>query len=347
VKRHCHILTLPVVVLAMMIGLCDQLPAQSAPSASPVIVQLQAETRMSYSAIPAGTQVKLGDIATITDQNADRAAALKALDLTAYDPERTLTIDRSFVEIRIQLSGLYPDGLVVKGPEQVTIAPPPQVELSDLGVEQVVFESLCRQFSILPEDLRVKLVSPFIGPSLAGIEDLQQARLELMPPIQLPLGRSQLTIRILDGHRVVAAKPVTFEIARRQTVVVATASLDRAHTVEEQHVREETRFVDGPIDRLTTSQVVGRKVVLPFRPDEVVTLRHLGSVTEAESPVLVQPRDAVRLIAKKRGLTVTIPVAEALQQGRQGQLIRVRNVQSNQVVTGVVVARGEVHVMLP
>jgi len=295
----------------------------------------------------AGLQIKLGDIANITDSDAARRAALMKLDLATWDPDQETTISRGMVEIRILLAGYDSQQVVLSGPDQVVVGLLPKVALTDLGVEQTVFDTLCRQFSIAPEDLRVKLVTPFVGPSLPALEGLVQPRLELMPPPQLPLGRSQLTVRVLDGNRVVAARQLSFEIARRQPVVVATNSLDRGNLVSEEHVREETRFVDGPVDRLTAAQVIGRRVLLPFRPDEVVTLRHVGQPTEVESPILVQPRDAVRLIAKKRGLTVTIPVAEALQAGREGQLIRVRNVQSNQVVTGVVVGRGEVHVRLP
>jgi flagella basal body P-ring formation protein FlgA len=75
-------------------------------------------------------------------------------------------------------------------------------------------------------------------------------------------------------------------------------------------------------------------------------LRHLGEEAVEEAPVLVQAREPVRLIARKGVLKVTVPVAEALQSGKKGQVIRVRNLQSNQVIAGVVVARGEVEVPL-
>jgi len=331
-------------VALAVVGRCTLLPAQQPAAAT---VELKKSVILQDITQQASGQIKLGDIAEVTDRDPQRRAALRGLDLTASVPDRELTVDRSLVEIRILLAGFDRESVTVQGAEQVVISPLPQVALTDLGVEQAVYESLCRQFSIPPEDLRVKLISPFVHSSLAGLADLQSARLELMPTSQLPLGRTQLMVRILDGSRVVLAKQVTFEVARRQSVVVAINSLDRGNLVGEEHIREEMRFVDGPMDRLTASQVIGRKVLLPFRPDEVVTLRHIGPPEEAESPILVQPRDAVRLVARKRGLTITIPVAEALQAGKKGQLIRVRNVQSNQVVTGVVVGRGEVHVMLP
>lgn len=344
-NRLCSLLTALTVPL-MLAGPCVSLQAQES-AADKAVVELREEVILQESMRQGGSQIKLGDIARITDRDSQRRSALQNLDLAACVPDQQTTVDRSQVEIRILLAGFEPESVRVQGAARVMITPPPEVSLTDLGVERAVFESLCRQFSIPEDDLRVKLISPFVSSSVGALDQLKSPRLELVPTPQLPLGRTQLTIRILEGSRVVVARQVSFEIARRQPVVVAANSLERGSLVGPEHVREEMRFVDGPMDRLTAAQVVGRKVLLPFRPDEVVTLRHVGTPDEAESPILVQPRDAVRLIARKRGLTVTIPVAEALQAGRQGQLIRVRNVQSNQVVTGVVAGRGEVHVILP
>lgn len=57
-----------------------------------------------------------------------------------------------------------------------------------------------------------------------------------------------------------------------------------------------------------------------------------------ESPVLIKPRDLVRLVAKIGAVNVSAR-GEALQDGRLGQAIRVRNIASNKVVTGRVADR--------
>lgn len=302
--------------------------------------------RLKASAVVASPRVRLADVAEVIDADPARRERLQDLDLANLDDQHELTMQRSFIEIRVLLAGFDRESLTFRGPQAVTVTHREPVSLTDLGVEQAVFESLCRQFDIPREDLRVKLVSPFIGTWLIDAARLQQPQIELVPTPQIPLGRSQLTVRIIDGGRVVAARPASFEIARRQSVVVAVTSLDRANVITPGDVRQEIQFVDAAVDQLNTQQVTGRKVLLPLRPGEIVTLRHVGEEAVAESPILVQARDAVRLVARKHGLTVTVPVAEALQPGRQGQLIRVRNLQSNQIVTGRVVGRGEVEVLL-
>jgi len=51
-------------------------------------------------------------------------------------------------------------------------------------------------------------------------------------------------------------------------------------------------------------------------------------------------------VAVRKGVRFTIPAAEAMQSGRKGQIIRVRNLRSKQILTGQVVDRGLIEVPL-
>jgi flagella basal body P-ring formation protein FlgA len=66
-------------------------------------------------------------------------------------------------------------------------------------------------------------------------------------------------------------------------------------------------------------------------------------VAAAEDPVLVKAHDSVRLVAAVGNLRVTA-LGEALQDGRSGQTIRVRNVDSGRVVSGHIVGPSVVEV---
>ena len=63
----------------------------------------------------------------------------------------------------------------------------------------------------------------------------------------------------------------------------------------------------------------------------------------ADSPILVKPRDLVKIVARLGGLSVTA-LGEAQQEGREGDRIRVRNVDSKKEVVGRVIGRGLVDV---
>jgi hypothetical protein len=64
---------------------------------------------------------------------------------------------------------------------------------------------------------------------------------------------------------------------------------------------------------------------------------------KVDDPVLIKPRDVVRLVAQIGSVRVTA-LGEALQDGRAGQMIRVRNTNSNKIVTGRVLDRNHVAV---
>jgi len=302
----------------------------------------QAAVRLKPQTTVSGSQVRLGDVAEILDSDSIRRARLQDLDLADFDPAEPLVLDRDLIGIRIQLAGFDRNTVVFTGESQVRVTAPEPVRLTDLGIEQAAFQELVHQFSVSPEDLHVKLTSPILSSLNLDLQKLTSPRIEVMRVPQLPLGKTQMTVRLMEGDRLLASRQATFEVALRQQVVVSSMSLDRNSQITPHSIQEEIRFVDRPLDRLSAQDLMGRRVMIPLKPGDVLTLRHVGDVVTEERPILVQANDPVRLIAKKGKLTVTIPVAEALQTGRQGQLIRVRNLQSNQIVTGRVVGRGEV-----
>jgi hypothetical protein len=70
-----------------------------------------------------------------------------------------------------------------------------------------------------------------------------------------------------------------------------------------------------------------------------LNVNYLSHASDAErernenNPILVKPRDMVRLVARIGAMRVTA-LGEALQEGRKGETVRVRNVDSSKVVAG-------------
>jgi flagella basal body P-ring formation protein FlgA len=95
------------------------------------------------------------------------------------------------------------------------------------------------------------------------------------------------------------------------------------------------------------ADVVGYKVIQVVRRGQALTNAVVRSAEAvALDEIVVKKRTLVRLVARRRNLTVTIPQAEALDDGRVGDTIRVRNPQSDRVVSGKVVDSGTVNVSL-
>jgi flagellar basal body P-ring formation protein FlgA len=73
------------------------------------------------------------------------------------------------------------------------------------------------------------------------------------------------------------------------------------------------------------------------------SLQRSGAPVADEEAVLVKVRDRVKIVARV-GATRFIAAGEALQEGRAGQSIRVRNIDSDRTVLGRVVAAGTIEV---
>lgn len=118
-------------------------------------------------------------------------------------------------------------------------------------------------------------------------------------------------------------------IARGRTI--ATEDLEPAHLLAS----------DLPEDALAlAADLVGRqasRTLLPQRPIRV------GDVAE---PWLVRRGDEAAAIFRRNGLEI-VSAAEALDNGRQGEVVRMRNAASGEVRRAVVVAERRVEVGIP
>lgn len=220
--------------------------------------------------------------------------------------------------------------------------------VTDLSLERAIRDELARQFGMIPDDLQVRLLQSVINAS-QNLKGVENPVVQVTAPAQFPYGRSSLLIRILDGQRIAMMQSVTVDVRLRQTMLMTRRPIATGAEIEESMLKEEIRFTDRQSDQLTADDVVGMIAARSFRANEMVTwnqLRAASTATLAQSPDLVKAREAVQVIAKRKGMTIVIPSAEALQSGRKGQLIRVRNLRSNKVISARVLSAGTVEIVL-
>lgn len=312
-------------------------PVDRAEVAVALVPSAQVETRT----------VRLGDIARITTDDPRQREQLEALDLTVLESDQPReTVLRELVVVRLMLAGYDSDQLAVSGSPLTLVQFREAAPFTDANVEELITQRLHELMGLPIGDIQVRLTVPVVDSWLQKFSDRKDLRLEVLPPASAALGRVTLMLRLFEGESLLSSRQVAVEILRRQRVVVARASLQRGQVLTRDLVGLETRLLGERVDELTEEMVVGKSVRFSAEPGEVLTLRHLEAPPAAKAPVLVNPRESVRLFARKGSLRVVIPVAEALQAGREGELVRVRNLQTNRIVTGRVVGRGEVEVPL-
>jgi flagella basal body P-ring formation protein FlgA len=290
--------------------------------------------------------VRLADVAEISAGPEDRRR-LAELDVAAFDAAGTpRLIPRRVIEMRLRLAGFDPADIRLGGSEEVIVVGAANTELTDARVEEAAAAAIRQQLGAGEGDLRVTLAGPVVAQWRRQDSLPPHVRLEVIPSAEELLGRVTCACRLLDGDRLIASHAAAFHVARKHHVIVATASLSPGQAMSAGVLREEFRYLAAPVDELTLQQVQGRSLRMPLTPGETLTLRHLSEETAAENAIVIRSRDAVHVTARKGGLKVVVRGAEALQNGSVGQVIRVRNIESNRIITGRVAGPGEVEIDL-
>lgn len=306
-------------------------------------------TRLTVIVAPSvhvrGGQVTLGEIAELVGPPA-KVVAASGLDIALPDvPQDESIVSRDYLRFRLLLAGFAAEDLEILGSDSCRLvlrvrAP----KFSDADVETAARKRLGETLGIEEDQLMVQLVRPFFSGWAEGLELERVDRLEVVPALRSNLGRMTLNVRLMSGTEIVASRPAVLDVAQKVRVLVSVASLNPGIALTDGMYREEERFVTQAVDELTVDQVEGKAVRTPVRPGQILMLNQLVESREEPGEILVRSREFVRLTARTKTLRLVLNNAEALQSGRLGEVIRVRNVQSNKVVAGKVVGRGVVEV---
>ncbi|MCA9218011.1 MAG: flagellar basal body P-ring formation protein FlgA, partial [Planctomycetales bacterium] len=128
---------------------------------------------------------------------------------------------------------------------------------------------------------------------------------------------------------------------------IARVQIRPGTVLTKEHFTVTERFHQNPNALHSTKDVIGMEASRVIRPGQLIDSSSVRtSKAGGANPVVVRRRGIVRLVARKRGLTVTIPKAEALDDGAVGDVIRVRNLQSREIISGQVESSNTVTIPL-
>ena len=109
-------------------------------------------------------------------------------------------------------------------------------------------------------------------------------------------------------------------------VVVAAAPVQANRVIAEAEVVQERRTLADMDDALPSPEaVVGQASTRALRTGQVVSPRWLAQ------PLVLKRGDSVTIVARNEGVEVQV-AGEALEPGRRGDVVRVRNVGTGKVI---------------
>lgn len=143
----------------------------------------------------------------------------------------------------------------------------------------------------------------------------------------------------VDG-KVAAVDTLKFDVNLYQQVLVAARPIVKGETLNAGNIS----YARMDVGRLTTGYYTDLSAV-----EGLVSRRMLNPGTPLnkyliEKPVLVKRNSSVMIVARMGGIEVTT-YGQALQDGQEGQIIRVQNINSRKLMTAKVVDVGTVEVM--
>jgi len=297
--------------------------------------------------------VKIGDVAEIHGGNKYFRSRIADLDIADRPEEKQSSeISQIRIALRLNLAGYAQDEFRISGSDAVeVVATQQQPELPetqhpefqhpvlDVRIQTAARQSFATQLDVSPDRIQIHLLKPL--PTLKQLGLSPHVRIAARPMNKVRLGDLKMDFEFHDGPRLVRVIPATLNVELRGQVAVAAKRIDVGQVLSSKTVRFEEKLVRRVEELSKPEDVLGKSVRMTITEGSI--LRKIDLTEIADRPtVLIHPRDVVRMVARSGNLTVMLSNGTALQKGELGQIIRVRNPRSNRILSGRVIASGEV-----
>jgi flagellar basal body P-ring formation protein FlgA len=333
-----------VLALGLALGIVAGARTAQAQTVEPTVITLKRSASVHHDVIV------LGDIATVEGPSPTTVKRLQQLDLSELDATGgSETISSRHVHARLLLAGINLRSIRLAGAEETTVTlssravAVPETRSADYQADVLAqaAEALAKAWLASPDDVHVEILSSQTG---MVAKEGSAALPELELPTRLEPGRIQARLRWTHKGKIERLEQITLDARLRQTVILAAHNINRGEPLTPQNVVEDRRLLSTRVQQVKAEELLGSVARRGLVQGDVVNPKDVAAPRTVVAQV--RARDGVRVVARKGQLTVVLQMAEALQAGQVGDLIRVRNLQSGQIVSAKVVSPQEVEVRL-
>lgn len=285
-----------------------------------------------------GPWIRLGDIARIEGDTAGISTDLGAIEIgRAALPGMTRTITLNSIKVRLRQAHVDPVRVEVRAPDRITVLTR-SVIVPGRGIADEAKRFAERNVSWPGAEVKVE-VTRLPEDVLLPVGEVSLS-VDAMPTTRLPGNTTLMVVIMLDG-KPYKKVPVPVDVKLVGQVVVAARTIKRYEVISRDAVRVETRDIsqlyNGAIPSI--EEVVGKCATRTIQPGSPIEQDCLE-----KAPVMTRGT-RVTILAVKGGVRVTA-IGEALEDGQEGQVIRVRNLDTNRQIQGVVRDAATVEVII-
>lgn len=286
-----------------------------------------------------GSFIELGQIARISGDDEETNQRLRQMKIgDAPVPGGSFVLTRDIIMMRLAAAGADMAGITWVIPGAVTVAGNSQVISSQTLIDKAI-ETIRKQVGpgVNYDDLNIN----FAG----RMQDVTAPVGDVALSASLPYGiryNTPVTVSIavsVNGQSV-AKVGLKFNVKLYRQVAVAAAGINARDVFTQESLRYE-RMDMGQIPPgffTDKNKIIGLMARRTITPGMVIT------DSMVNKPVLVKRGDAVILVALLGNMEVTA-AGQSMQDGYEGQLIRIKNVSSNKIILGKVIAANKVQVL--
>lgn len=263
------------------------------------------------------------------------------------EPSEEMHITRSLIAARLLLAGCQADMMTFSG---ATVAEVERIEprdLTDTEVERLAQHEVAQQLGLDPERVEVRLLGPCV--ERLKPSDSPLGELDVIPPLPRT-NDPRITVRWIEGGVVKSTLTCGVRIRVSRDWPAAARDLPVGQVLSAADVVTQPVWCQWTEIAPQADQCVGKRLKRGLEAQARLTLADMAVPSPASAQPLpapvIKPRDLIRVSAVRGNLKVVLPSAEALQAGRPGERIRLRNLESQRVITGTVIAAGEVEIQL-
>ncbi|HUT02240.1 MAG TPA: flagellar basal body P-ring formation chaperone FlgA [Phycisphaerae bacterium] len=280
-----------------------------------------------------GEKLQLGTIGVVLCDDAKREARARATALGRTPwPGENIVIDRRTVLSCLAHGGIAADRVRIAGARQVTVTR--EESTTSAGKLLAVAETFLQQLPARPKNCIYQVLRRPQKLTVSGSKDLDYAcRLE---PLAAG-GQVKVVVTVRREGKQLGFREILYRRMYPVRTAVATRRVPAGAVLTKENLEIQTSYEPKPADKDWKAPYgrLARQRLLPgtaIRP----------SMTAEKKPDLkIRRNQIVQLRVQGPGFRIT-GVGQALQEGRVGDVIKVRNVDSKRVITGLVAFDGSV-----
>lgn len=286
-----------------------------------------------------GTSITLGQLAEISGEDIGRVRSLGQLKLgNAPFPGNSIVLTKELLNMRLAATGSDLNDIAWTIPDSIMVTSSTQSISGQALIDKAILATKGQLGSNVGSGDMTITASGSIQDLLTSV-----GKVELTTYIPYGIRYNVPTVVMvvvsIDG-RVFTKVPVKIDVKQYRQVVVASGQVSMNDVFSAQNLSYERM----DIGKLRAGYFTDMKKVLGMASGRSLNSSMVINESMLVKPILVKRGSTVNIIARIGGMEVTA-MGEAMQDGAEGQLIRVKNVNSGKNISAKVIDAGTVQVL--